>query len=168
MASELENDAAKGRYLKDRDHDVPRTANVGYRDSDDHLILAYYGRPASPGVRREVSTIVKRYYALGVADDGSKACAMILPSTVRAIPLNYGRLGPAYLHSAKTCTEVLARMFKHLRRQLSVPVAVTGVLVKGENAYALLGSARIPASFITLLRWHGAWKVEGVFGGGVA
>jgi hypothetical protein len=50
-------------------------------------------------------------------------------------------------------------MFKHSRRELSLPIAVNGVFVNGEQAYAPIGSARMPSSIIIVKHEHGAWMI---------
>lgn len=159
---------SNGRYLKDPDLDIGGPSqNSGYRDRDDSRILAYYGHPASAIVSREVAAVAKRYYAAAAAGDGKRACSMMEPSLVKSIPVVYGQLGASYLRGAKTCPAVMVRMFKHRHHELIAPVTVTGVLEKGKNAYALLGSTRIPASFIGVLHEHGAWMIDRPIGGSI-
>jgi ketosteroid isomerase-like protein len=159
--------ASERRYLNDDDGDIGGAGeNSGYRDADDGTSFSY-AHTANAADEQTIAATVKRYYAIAAAGDGQRACSMLMPSLVRAVPLDYGRLGPPYLRGAKTCRTVLALLFRHLHSGLSAPIAVTGVLVDGDHAYALLGSAKTPAGYITLQREHGAWKIAVLLGGGM-
>jgi hypothetical protein len=152
-------------YVKDPDVDIGgANQNSGYRDKDDSRILAYYGRPASTAVRQEVASIASRYYAIAAAGKSKQACAMMSRGLLSEIPLVYGEFGASYLRGAKTCAALVSRLFAHRHRELIVPVVVTGVLVKSDHAYALLGSRKIPASFLALVDEHGEWMVERLIG----
>jgi hypothetical protein len=128
------------------------------------ILAKFYGQAASEAASRTITALVKRYYAVAKTGDGKQACSMMIPSIVKAIPVDYGEFGASYLHGAKTCPTVLSRMFEHSHGELTAPITVTGVLVKGDRAYALLDSARIHASTIALLREHGAWMVAAPLG----
>lgn len=153
-------------YLNDSDSDVgvPGATNR-YRDVDEANILPTRGVPAKAEVRHAVTALLQRYYALARAGNGKAACAMLAPKVAQAIVLDHGRGGPPYEHSAKTCTEVMTRLFEHRRSELSAPVEVTGVLVKGEFAYALLGSRKIPAGFQAVTPTAHGWRVVGILDG---
>lgn len=161
-----ETGVSKG-FLKDRDQDGDDRGS-GYRDSDDARILAYYGHSASVADRNAVTAIARHYFAIATAGSGTAACAMLAPGLRVAVAEDYGKLGARYLRSAKTCAEVLTRMFEHRHAELSVPVTVTAVLTKeGRYAYALIGSTRLPASFLTLLKVDGQWRVDAPFAANV-
>lgn len=155
-------------YLNDEDGDLGGAReNRGYRDHDDSNILSF-GHTASAADRRTVTAVVRRYYRAAAAGDGRTACALLLPSIASVAALNYGRgAGPSYLRGAETCQAVMVRLFKQSHDELSAPVTVTGVLIRGENAYTLLGSTKMRASYITLLHEHGAWKIDELLGGRV-
>ena len=152
---------------KDDDNDAswdyqPETnENKEFRDGDDSSIVTFGAKASAPD-EQAIAAIVKRYYAAAGASDGRKACAMIFPGFARAIPLDYGRDGSAYLRGAKTCQAVMTLLFKHLHHELSVPLTVAAVRVKGERALAFLGSRKMPASYIALQRERGAWTIDGL------
>jgi hypothetical protein len=152
--SDIDNDAAL---------DYKTDENGKYRDGDDADTLVY-GQTAGATDRQAITAVVKRYYAAATAGDGQRACAMIIPSLVKAVPEDYGQLGPSYLRGGKTCQAVMARLFSHFHSELTAPVAVTGALVNGDHALALLGSARMPASYITLQRQRGGWTINALLG----
>jgi hypothetical protein len=166
--AEVFREGAGHHYLKDRDREIGSTKEEeGYRDSDDARTLAYYAHGTSAATRRRVVAVTERYYALARAENTSDACAMLAPELQKAIVEDDGRMAAPYLRSAKTCEQVLSRLFRHNHRELTGSVGVTGVLVKGEMAYALLGSTKMPASFITLLYVHGRWRINMPLGGNV-
>jgi ketosteroid isomerase-like protein len=174
-----------GRYLNDGDYDhigdpdrdngadndndarldYKRDDNNSYHDSDDGYTLSSSGKPASSPERRAVTAVVKRYYAAIARGDSASACSQVVPILATATPLDAGRLGPPYLHGAKTCSDVMSLLSRHFRTQLASPVEVTGVLVAGDRALALLGSKTMPAGWITVQRERGAWKIDQLFGG---
>ncbi|HTA96910.1 MAG TPA: hypothetical protein VK730_04640 [Solirubrobacteraceae bacterium] len=158
-----------GDNSKDDDNDpqldYQQETNNSYHDSDDTHILSVYGKPAASAVRDAVTKVVDRYYAAITADDGALACSLALPILATATPLDAGKLGPDYLHGAKTCTQVMSLLSKHFRTQLRTPVVVTGVRNNGEDALAELGSKTMPAGWITLQSEHGTWRIAQLFGG---
>jgi hypothetical protein len=146
----------------DNDNDVADNAKQRYYDGDDSAISAF-GRPASSGEERALTSVVKRYYDAAVKDDGTKACSLILPSFARAIPEDFGRVpGPLYLRGAKTCPAVMSRVFRHERARLTAVLVVTGARVKAGEAYVLLGSKRDPASYVFLRRYGRTWRIVGL------
>lgn len=164
MSAVTAKEGKRWHYPQDPDEDTGERRGSGYRDPDDAHIFAHYGRPASAGDTRAVTAVVLRYYALAEAGQAHKACSMLVPSVKKAAVLDHGRFGPAYLHRARTCAEVVSGLFRHSRRELAAPISVTGVLVKGSNAYALLGSRKMQASFIAVLRVNDSWRLEALLG----
>jgi hypothetical protein len=171
------------KYLNDGDHDVlgdddgdnssdvDRDASLDYQadenkryhDNDDVSDLSH-GHVATAADVRAVTPVVQRYYAIARAGNGAAACSQLIPSLAKAVPLDYGRFGAAYLHAGKTCPAVMDLLFKHFRRQLVAPVHVTEVLVKEDRAIALLGSRTMPASATSLERQNGAWIITQILG----
>jgi hypothetical protein len=143
------------------DYQPETNENKEFRDGDDAKVMAF-GHAASGPELQSVTAMVKRYYGAAARGDARTACPMILPSLIVAMPLDEGRWGPPYLRGAKTCQTVMTRIFKHNRRELSAPVAVTAVRIDSVRALAFLGSATMPASYAPLLRQRGAWVVEGL------
>jgi hypothetical protein len=146
-------------------------ANGDYRDNDDgrlpvdndRISLSGYGHAATGAERSAIVALVKRYYAAAVAGDGARACTLLHSNIARAIPEDYGRLGPPYLRGGRTCAGVLVLLFKHYRRQLSSEVPhmkLTGVRLEGEEGFALLRFGKTPERQIALLREGSAWKIQ--------
>jgi hypothetical protein len=158
-------DIGSSPYDNDADFDNDRygDGNKGYYDGDDKPIRAY-GQAAGTSDKRALAALVERYYAAAAAGDGAAACSVIDPSFAKAIPEDYGQApGPGYLRGAKTCPAVMTLLFKYFHSQLGGAVEVTGVRVKGDQAFVLLGSTTRPASYLTLKRkGGGAWGIEGL------
>lgn len=53
----------------------------------------------------------------------------------------------------------MRRLVAHYRSLLAAPVIVTGVRAKGDEAFAEVGSERLPAGWTTLQREGGTWKI---------
>ena len=131
-----------------------------------------YGRPADTADMRTISGVLRRYYAAAAAEDGTLACRLTNPAVGATAARDYGQeLGPGqtlqdtrYLSGAGSCAGLLTRLFEHLHAQLSAPIRVTGVRVSGDYAYALIGSATLPASFVEVVREAGGWTIDGLLG----
>lgn len=141
----------------------PLPNNHAYHDEDDKKLFAF-GAPASGNDMRAIAAVVTRYYAVALAGSGAQGCSMIDASLVKAVPLDYGHFGPAYAHSAKTCAEVLSRLFAHERAHVSAGIQVTGARLKDNFALAFLGARTMPASYISLEREKGTWKISQLLG----
>jgi hypothetical protein len=126
---------------------------------DDRRHFGFYGHPADASDRQAIVAVIKRYYAVAAEENAKKACTLIVPSLAKALPLEYGQLGAPYLRGAKTCQGVLSRMFKHGHHELSAPITVIGVFIKGEQAYAPIDSKRLALSRITLGQVRGTWTI---------
>jgi len=128
---------------------------------DDYVYLDY-GEAASAPVKREVTKLVKRYYAAAAADDGTKACSLIVEHLAEVVPGSYGHApGPPYLNS-QTCA-LIARVFKRLHRELATEAAtlqVTRVRVNGERGLVILHFATISEPRQLAIRREGhTWKI---------
>jgi hypothetical protein len=165
--SSVDGDSDMGSDDQDSDTDghlSRREYGYGHYDYDDEYIRRS-GRAASMAVGETISSLVERYYRAASAEDGATACSMIYPTLAAAIPGEYGQAsGPAYLRGALSCPAVMLLLFKHFHNELTAPVTVTGVRVKGPQAYVLLGSSRLPASDISVERVGSAWKIDGLLG----
>ncbi len=146
--------------LDHRPNDVPE----GYRDADD-LDTLRVGHPMSPSETKTIEALVRRYYAVAITGNGAKACAMMDRGYAHAVPVDYGRFGPPYLHGAKTCAAALTLEFKDLRSQITTAIEFTAVHQESaDRAYALFGSKTTPASFLGVDRENGVWKIGGLLG----
>lgn len=108
------------------------------RNTDENMRTP--GREGSPADRRSIATAIKRYYALALADDGARACAMLAAPLVKSTPLEYGpRAAPN--SRASTCAALMSAFFRSQRREV-VAVARTQRLIdvrlEGDHGYAAL------------------------------
>lgn len=142
---------------------LPPANNRAYHDEDDQAVVQF-GHPANSHDLHAVRTTVERYYSAARALHGSKACALMLTTFAKAVPLDYGKLGASYLRGGKTCAGVLTLLFKHMRRELGEPVQVTEVRISGSTALAFLGSKAMRASVISLKREGTRWAVSQTIG----
>jgi hypothetical protein len=152
-----ETGASEARVIGDKDNDdsaLPDDENRAVRD---------YGHPADAAQRRSITALLEGYYAIALAGNGAKACSMISASLVKAVPLDYGKLGPSYLHGGKTCTAVLALLFTHEHRLLATEVPhllVRDVRLQGAHGLALLAFGAVPEREIDVRREGHTWKLE--------
>jgi hypothetical protein len=155
MSPSVDGDADADNDIKDRLR--------GYHDSDDRNILAY-GDSAGVADKLTLTNLVKLYYAAATAEDGERACSLVTPHYVRLIVEEFGGAGgPRYMRG-KTCPVVMSSFFKHEHRLLSLGVEITSVRISGDQAFVLLGSSALPASYITLKHQGSAWRVEDLLG----
>ncbi|MGN6372802.1 MAG: hypothetical protein ACTHM1_07405 [Solirubrobacteraceae bacterium] len=143
------------------------------RDEDDHTTVPDDHNPAPAGYvtasaadAKAITALVKGYFAAALSEDGARACSMIDKGLVKAIPLDYGKLGPSYLrHAAPNCPAVMTLYFKHEHRTLSreVPgMRVPRVSVHGGEGIAFLRFGRVHERFISEFRNGSAWKIGAV------
>jgi hypothetical protein len=177
-AAHVQPDSVRGRLLGDGDRDNPEDidgdeyedgdpdsdvnrATGRYHDSDDSPVTGA-GRAANAAEGRAVSSVAERYYAALAGGNGTAACSLMPATLAGTLAEAYGGPGgSAYLRGAKDCPTIVAREAAHLRSALSGRVRITGVrlLGAGSEAYALVGSATLPAGYIKLQREAGRWRV---------
>jgi hypothetical protein len=148
-----------GDEYEDGDPDSDASlAGVHYHDRDDRAI-AQLGHAPAAGQRRAIVALVERYYAALASGAGETACALMSPAFARSLPEAYGSAGPSYLRGGRTCSAIVALASTHLRRQLAGQLQVTGVRVKGAQAYALVGSTTMAAGYLQLQRVGAGWRI---------
>ncbi|MGH2911044.1 MAG: hypothetical protein ACRDJ3_01065 [Solirubrobacteraceae bacterium] len=162
-----------GGYLK-RDGDGSYDDKGGnpyyahHRD-DDEIFLATYGREADRVDKRTITAMVKRYYAAAVAGEGAKACALLLPSLVKATVEVHGQVvnGSAAYDSA--CAPIMTSMFKRQHQELLADEVATmrvlDVHVKRNMGVVVLGFRRVPERVILIAREGTNWMIDGLLDG---
>ncbi len=166
------DDESPGEADDDNDYqlDHPNPKNHSYHDSDDGHVgidrrVLDFGHAADATDTRAVSAAVQRYYSLAAADNGTAACQLMISSLAGALVEDYANApGPSYLRGANSCQAVLSRVFKREHAQVTHAFVVTGVLIEGNSAVALMGSTEMPASDIRMQREGGVWKVTSLLG----
>lgn len=156
----------QARFDSDDDPDNDRVDNEGkpFYDGDDRRIRAY-GREATGVTRRTLVSLAMRYYRAAVAGQGSVACS--LHKTPNAVVEDYASVAdPGYVQGARTCGEVLSRVFKRFHSRLvGNKVEVAQVRVGRDFAYVVLGSRTEPASYLPVARERGRWGIVGLLSG---
>lgn len=151
------------REKHDRDEDDQT------RVPDDHNPIPAGYVKAGPTDTRVIAALVKRYYAVALAGDGAKGCSMFSPTFVQAIPLDYGKLGPAYLRRARgTCPAVMSLLFRHEHRALSTEIPhmrIVRVAVDGAQGVVFLLFGRLHERSISVRQAGGAWTIASVLDG---
>jgi len=133
--------------------------------NDDYI--STYGQEASGPDRRAIVTLVKRYYAAAAADDGAGACGLLYSSLEKAIPEDYGQPPGPPTTRGKTCRVVMSKFFKHAPNQPFSELAstkVTGVRIRGSQAFVQLSSKTMPTGEISVQREGQSWKIETLMG----
>ena len=125
--------------------------------------IASYGQATGASDAQAIATLVKRYYAAAAAENGTLGCSLTYYIEVETLPEHYGGPpGPRWLHGASSCRAVLSRVFKHFHRQLTGPVDMKAVRVKGNRAEALVGFPGLPDGVVKVRREGAIWKVDGL------
>lgn len=148
-----------GDYDADFDNDSKSRQSRSYHDGDDRLVTAW-GHPASPADFHAVMALVESFYAAGAAGDAKWACSLLFSLFAEAVPEVYGGpAGPGYLQG-ETCAAVMSKLLRVDHSKFAATVAVTGLRVRGNQGRALIGSESLPASYLTVRRERGVWKVD--------
>jgi len=148
----------------------PELKTDGEMDSD-----SYWGEPDNDNSRvfghaanavdaREMTTLVRRYYADAAAANGDAACRLIYSIFAEAIPEDYGRApGPPSLRG-DTCGAVMSKLFKQTQSRLrldSATLEVTAVRVDGNLGSVLMSFDGQPAKhYLETHRERGGWKIH--------
>jgi hypothetical protein len=132
-----------------------------YYDSDDAAIL-HAGHAASASDRHAIAALLKHYYALAAAGDGTHGCAFLSSQLRRTFVQAVGEDGPRYLRGLKSCTAILSRMFNRNHAQLSAYAArlkVAEVRIVGKVGLVILDVRPHPARSIEVIRERGRWML---------
>jgi hypothetical protein len=115
----------------DSDQDAPVAASYRFPDVDDRAAFDY-GHAPDAATRRAIEGVVRRYFAAAAAWNGGPACALLQPGRARTLPADFAASSaPAYMRGAKTCAEVLNRLFKHENEEISGAISVFPCASKG-------------------------------------
>jgi hypothetical protein len=140
------------------------TARASRPPQDDNHISTY-GYEATEPDKREITALVKRYFAVASADNGAAACSMIYSTIAKSIAEDYGKPPADPALRGKTCSVVLSKLFKHVPGQSIADLAttkVTGVRLKGNFGFVQLSSRRMPTGRIVVEREGATWKIDQV------
>lgn len=129
-------------------------------NNDDDAKFLNYGHAATGRELQEIKTLVTSYYAAAAAEDGAKACSLLIPFIAESVAENYGHTPTL---SGKTCAVVMSKLFK-LNHQLLVGKSATlkfyAVRVGGAKALTVLSFATLPeVRLIAERRVDGTWRM---------
>jgi hypothetical protein len=95
--------AGKGASVQTLDRD-----NDSDHNDDDNRVLDY-GHAPSAGEKEQIMVVVTDYYAAAAAEDGAKACRLLMPFVAETVVESIG-------HSAglqgSSCSVVMSKLFK--------------------------------------------------------
>lgn len=158
-----DEDESNKPVISDRDNDGDNSNAEARHDSDDRSVLRF-GHPASASDKRQIGTLIRRYYAAAAAEDGAKACSSLLYSTyAEAVPEDYGTSppGPSYAQGT-SCSVVMTLIFKHFHGQIAVrlpKLKVSVVRTQERQGLAVLSFDRLSEHEIRVVREGRAWKI---------
>ncbi len=148
----------------DGDSDGPTPESYDFPDRDDRATFAY-GHTASAAEARAIASVVRAYYAAAAAGNGAAGCKVLLAGFAGSLAEAYAEVsGPPYLRGARTCAAVMSALFRHFRPELEEAITVVEVRVADGRAQVIVGSRRMRASSISLVRSDGAWRVNEIIG----
>jgi hypothetical protein len=146
------------RIDADRDNDLEAAED----DTNNNAALRF-GQSASPGDRRAIEALVRRYYEVALAGEAAKGCSMLYSLLVESAVEDYaGTGGLPYAQGAKNCQEVLADVFRfyHARLVALVPkLGISDVRLQGGHGYAVLSFGRLPERELLVSREGHTWRI---------
>lgn len=139
-------------HNNDRDND-------GDHNDDDGKVL-YFGHPAAPADRRDSVALVTGYFSAAAAEDGARACTMLVPFIAESVPEDYGHTPGLEGH---TCAAVLTKLFRVHHPELVMKQATLRIMtvrVEGDRALVVFDFPKIPeVRQITERRVNGRWRL---------
>jgi hypothetical protein len=153
----------------DKDNDIGAPGD----DITNHRAVEF-GQDASASDRRAVTALIKRYYAIALAGDGTKACSMLYSPIAESVVNDYASppgqpAGPPYMHGARTCPDAMRLLFEHFHRQLAVEtprLKVTRVRLEEHHGVAILNfGPSLPEREIAIGREGRIWKMQALLDG---
>ncbi len=148
---------------RDRDRDIEAPA-----DDTVHTEPTTFGHPASPSDRRAIVNLIERYYAAMLAADGARGCQLILASIAESAYEDdvHEPGAPAYMLGAKTCPEIMTRLYTHYHLVLAAELPkldVYSVRLEEHHGFAFMRFGKLPERKISVQREGGAWKMSQVY-----
>jgi hypothetical protein len=144
----------------DRDNDDREHPIKGFEKTDTLAPLSY-GKEADSTERRDVTSVVKRYYAAAAADNGIQACSLLAPTLAQGLGESEGQTAHG---TANNCPATVSLLFKQQHQQLAADevatMTVIDVRVSGDVGVATVGFRAALSGRIHVKREDGAWKVN--------
>jgi hypothetical protein len=163
------NKTSVGQYRKG-DADVDDIEGEDNPKSDDDYPLTEYGHAAPVAEKRDIASLVKRYYSAAASEDGVAACRLLYsrlarhPGLKKTVPEDrYSRPVNFHVPPNESCAAVTSLLFELHHGSLvrdAPTLQVTGVRVDGAHGLALLGFKTAPEQWIPVAREGAVWKVH--------
>jgi hypothetical protein len=135
---------------------------AGHSNREDKSVLDF-GHAANAGQSRAINSLIKRYYTVAVAENGSKACSMLYSTYAETVPGVYGISPPGPTWARGTsCPAVLTSVFKHFHKQLAVrlpKLKVSRIRIKERQGVVILSFGALPEREIRIVRERHTWRV---------
>ncbi len=117
-----------------------------------------YGHPAAPSDEAAVRTAVRSYYAALGAGDYSVACSRLRARLLASMTQSFG-----HARGLVVCERALMAFYgRRPGLGFSRALTVTGVRVKGDQAFALVSTKAIPSGVFDMQLEHGSWRVGAI------
>ena len=144
--------------------DADRDNDIGSPGEDNrNLRVQELGQAANAADRRAITSLIKRYYAAALAENGARACSLLYSTLAEAITIDYsGEPGVSYMQGAKTCGAAMALYFKHFHPQLVAEVPkleVTLIHLVEHHGLAQLRFGTLPERETSIQREGHTWKM---------
>jgi hypothetical protein len=145
--------------------DADKDNDIGAPDDDkNNNSVLDFGQAASSADQSSIASLIKRYYAAALAEDGAKACSLLYSTLAESVPEDYGQSPPGqpYMRGT-TCPTVMMLLFKHEHGKLTVQVPlmkVSRVRLKEHHGLVVLKFGKMPERQIPVAREGRVWKVE--------
>ena len=130
--------------------------------NDDEPVIDF-GKAASPADTRAITTLVKRFYAVTSAANGTAICSLIYNVVAETIPEDYENSAGSKGH---TCAEVMGKVFAKQHRQIArdrSKLRVTRVRVEGDKGIVIVYLGKHPEPYFLVHRQGSEWKMQRMF-----
>lgn len=146
--------------------DLDRDANT-----DDDTVVLDFGHAASASELREITNLLKRYFAAAAAANGAEGCRMFAAVIAESVVEDYGRAPSSPDVRGNSCAAVMSKLYDRQRQQLrlkSRTLVVTGARVEGDRGLGLMRFTTMSEPRkITLRREGSRWKIRDLFDTGM-
>lgn len=150
-----------GYVTEDGDDDPDDRPNP--TGQDDRELLANYPDRASTVDAHTITTLIKRYYAVSVANDAAGACKLLTAHLAKTLASSQSPGGRDAC--AKAFSPLLAQQLPRLIAEQPSTMAVIGVRLHGPHALVLLRFKHSPESETHVEHEDGTWRIDSLFDG---
>lgn len=117
-----------------------------------------YGLAASPSDEVAVRTAVESYYSALIAGEYPAACRLLSGRLLASMTRSFGKA-----RGVGVCEKALMVLLgSRPGAGFSHTITVTGVRIKGDQAFALISTQTTPSGVYDMNLEHGAWKVGSI------